>query len=491
VRSKLAVLAGIALSAALLAGCGGGGGSTATATGAASIVPEDVSAFVAVDTNLDSSSWKKAEALLNRFPGKDSVLSSLRSSLEQNGLTWGRDVKPALGSEIDFVWLDFQNRGTDLVGLTRPKDVNKFNALIEQGSSPSVHEQIEGWTVFANGQAQLDRFKQLRSNGNRLDGNSAFTDAMDGLPSDSIARVFVKGGAIQAALDRSFERRGLPSGTTADQLGKLDSFGAAVTPESNGIRIVSTLSGDLKLGGSGYHADLASSLPSGAIFYYSFNNLGGRLKKLVDDYARTHSGFDRQRAQVETALGMSLDDVFGLMSGEGALALYRTGTGSGTPQVVFALRVSDEGKARRLLEKAAALAQLGSSVEVTTVQIGGLQAREFDVSGTLIYAAVFDGKLVVTNSRASIAEMHGSGPKLAEDPAYTAAVSGAAMPSETNGFLYSDLSTGLDYAFAYVESQGSTVPSVVRDNTGPLRGLLLYSTTDGSRFQFTGFLGIQ
>jgi len=49
---------------------------------------------------------------------------------------------------------------------------------------------------------------------------------------------------------------------------------------------------------------------------------------------------------------------------------------------------------------------------------------------------------------------------------------------------------GLDYAFGYVESHGSTVPSVAKDNVGPLRGLLLYSTTDGSRFRFAGFLGI-
>lgn len=488
-RRRLGFFAGIALSAALLAGCGGGGGSKPAATGAASVVPDKVSAFVSVDSNLDSAAWKKAEALLNRFPGKGKVLASLRASLTENGLNWEQDVKPALGNEIDFVWLDFQNGGNDLVGLTKPKDVNKFNALLEQGSTPSVHEEIEGWTVFASNQAQLDQFKSLRGSGGRLDGDSAFTSAIDGLPGDSIAKAFVRGSAIQTAIDQAIEQQGGPTSATAGQIGTLDSFGAAVTPESNGIRFDSALSGDLKLGGSAYHADLPSSLPSGATLYLSFNNVGGRLSTLFDDYARTNPSFDQQRAQVEAALGVSIDEIFKLLSGEGAFALYRTK--SGQPALVLAVQVSDEAKAKSVIAKATALAQLSNSVQVRTVQIGGVQASEFDVSGTAIYIAVFDGKLVITNSRATIESMRGSGTKLAEDSAYKAAVSGAAMPSETDGFLYANVRGGLEYAFAYAESKGSKIPAVAKDNLSPLRGLLLYSAKNGNRFQFTGFLGIE
>jgi hypothetical protein len=488
VRRKLGFFAGIALSAALFAGCGGGGSKPA-ATGAASVVPDTVSAFLSVDSNLDSASWQKAEALLDKFPGRDDVLASLRSSLAQNGLSWEQDVKPALGNEIDFVWLDFHNGGHDLVALTKPKDVNKFNALLEQGSSPSVHQEIDGWTVFANSQTQLDKFKSLRGSGARLDGDSSFRSAIDGLPSDSIAKAFVRGSAIQSAIDQAIEQQGGPTSATADQIGTLDSFGAAVTPESNGIRIDSALTGDLKLGGSGYHVDLPSSLPSGATLFLSFNNVGGRLNTLFDDYARTNPSFDQQRAQVEAALGLRFKDIFDLLSGEGAFALYRT---TGTPALLFAVQVSDETKARNLVEKAAALAQLGSSnVTVRSVQIGGVQAREFSTSGYSIFAAAFDGKLVLTNSRASIEAMQGTSSKLADDPAYKAAVSGAGMPSETNGFLYANLRGGLDYAFSYAESRGLTIPQVAKDNTAPLRGLLLYSASSGDKFQFAGFLGIE
>jgi hypothetical protein len=35
------------------------------------------------------------------------------------------------------------------------------------------------------------------------------------------------------------------------------------------------------------------------------------------------------------------------------------------------------------------------------------------------------------------------------------------------------------------------VPQAIKDNTAPLRGLLLYGSTSGSDLTVTGFLGIQ
>ena len=54
----------------------------------------------------------EGEALLDRFPGKDKFIAHLRSSLQQEGLDWETDVKPALGNEIELVWLDFRTTAT-------------------------------------------------------------------------------------------------------------------------------------------------------------------------------------------------------------------------------------------------------------------------------------------------------------------------------------------------------------------------------------------
>ena len=108
-----------------------------------------------------------------------------------------------------------------------------------------------------------------------------------------------------------------------------------------------------------------------------------------------------------------------------------------------------------------------------------------------IYAAVFDGKLVTTNSRSVLEKMQGSGPKLADDSAYKTAVAQAGVPAETSGFVYADTKEALEYAFSYAEGLGATVPQVAKENTAPLRGLLLYGSKDGGDLTLTGFLGIQ
>lgn len=487
-RVKIAFAAAAAASV-VLAGCGGGGGNKA-ASGPASIAPGNAAAYVSVSTNFDSAGWNKAEALLDRFPGKEDILASLRSSLEQEGLDWETDVKPALGDEVDLVWTDFQGGGQNIVGITKPKDVDKFNALLAKTSNPPVYEQIEGWTVFASEQDELDAFERARADNGSLEDNSTFTDAMDALPSDSIVKAFVRGNAVQTAFDQRLEQSGAPADTTKKQVGSLDAITAAVTPGSDGIRIASSFNGDLDLGGGGYHAELPSSLPAGAMFYLSFNGIGNRLNKLVDSLGSSIPNFDQQRAQIELALGYPLKDVFDLLSGEGAFVLYPTATG--TPPVLFAAKIGDETKAQRILDRLATLAAASGSLQIRSVQIGSVRASEITLqNGTHAYAAVFDGKLVTTNSRAAIEAMQGSGSKLADDSSYKGALTGADAPSETSGFLYANLNDGLQWAFDYAESRGSTIPQTARDNTAPLRGLLLYGSKDGNGFTLTGFLGIQ
>ena len=105
--------------------------------------------------------------------------------------------------------------------------------------------------------------------------------------------------------------------------------------------------------------------------------------------------------------------------------------------------------------------------------------------------AVFDGKLVATNSRDAIQQMQGTGAKLADDPAYKAAVEGSGMPDETSGFIYSDLTAALPYGSTTRRATAGLSRQVVRDNTAPLQGLLLYASKDGGGLTLSGFLGIE
>jgi Protein of unknown function (DUF3352) len=484
VRARLAVLAA---GVALLAGCGGGGGG-GTVGGGASIAPGDAAGYVSIETDTSSTAWHNAMSLLDRFPGKERVLSEFRSALAREGVSWERDINPALGDELDLVWLDFRNGGDNVVGLTQPKDQQKFDALLAHGDDPPAHETVDGWTVFADTQAQLDQFESRRKDADSLDDVSTFDDAMGDLPDDALAKAFVSGKALQTQIERQARRQGAPTAILPSQITSVESIGAALTPESDGVRIEAHANG-VNIGGSTFHETLPASLPAGALAYLSFHDVGASIRQVADQAGSQNPSFDRQRAQVESAIGFSIDDLADLLSGEQAIAVY--GTPAGAPALVFVSRVADESKARRLVDKLGALAQLGGTARVRTLQVGPIQATQFTQNGTSVYAGVFSGNLLITNVRSSLVALAKRSGTLAGDPAFKEALAGAGKPSDTSGFLYLNLDAGLPYAYGFAAKRGERVPLEVRANTAPLGSLLLYSTKNGDQLRVSGFLAIQ
>jgi hypothetical protein len=96
-----------------LAGCGG---TTNPSSGAADIVPASVALYVAINSDLSSSQWQTVNELANKFPDKQKAVDSIKQQLQKKGLDWERDLKPALGPEMDVVLLDFAHPG-DTVAL--------------------------------------------------------------------------------------------------------------------------------------------------------------------------------------------------------------------------------------------------------------------------------------------------------------------------------------------------------------------------------------
>ena len=88
-------------------------------------------------TDPASSQWAKADELLGHFPGRERLLAEARKDLLDDGLTWERDVKPALGAELDLALLDFNDADHNYVFFTKPKDQAKFDHLLETGDDPT------------------------------------------------------------------------------------------------------------------------------------------------------------------------------------------------------------------------------------------------------------------------------------------------------------------------------------------------------------------
>ncbi len=487
---QIGVLVAIALA---VSGCGSDK-QAGTVPAGADFAPASSAVYISGVTDPSSSQWEKADTLLGRFPGRDELLASFRKDLQKEGLSWERDIKPALGDELNLVLLDFEDAEHNYVFFTKPKDEAKFDKFIEAGDDPQVHRKIDGWTVFADNKLSLDNFEQARSSGDSLSDKDEFRDAMGSLSEETTLRGYVGGESIYAALGK--EAATDPDAKTFERFsrsfGKLESVSFSTAAEDDGVAVEAAYTNTKEYKIGNYKPELDDALPSGALFYLSFGNLEDVFNSVLTSADQSFPQFKAQRSRIEAALGFELkSDLFPLFSKEGAIAVYRGG--ELTPNVLFVLRVPDEAKAQRVVDRFAALASLGGETS-RTIRVHGVEATEITIAeaGVSVLAAVSDGKAFVTNSKAELEQALGDKKKLADDPVYQEARDVAGGPDETASFVYTNLETGLPYVFDFAEKDepGSITPDV-RANTKPLRSAVFYAEQDGKRTSLSGFLTIK
>src|SRR5437868_3540852 len=127
-RIRLSLASLLALVALLAVACGGGGGgASGTVPDGASIAPASAPVFVSITTDFTSDQWTKAQTLAAKFPSAPQLLAQLEKRLKQENVNFTRDVEPALGPEVDVVFLDFKNGGNDVVLMTKPREPAKLD----------------------------------------------------------------------------------------------------------------------------------------------------------------------------------------------------------------------------------------------------------------------------------------------------------------------------------------------------------------------------
>jgi hypothetical protein len=483
----------LAALAVVAAGCGGGGGGGANALpAAADVVPASAPVLISINTNFASPQWKNALALVPKFP---SLSGLLRRGGRETGIDFERDVKPALGPEVDVVFLDFANDGNDVVGLTQPKNKAKLVAALKKldaadDSGTTYTEDVNGWTVIADARSKIDSFRRA-SSGDKLADVGTFKDAVSRLDAKAGVRAYVAGEAVQRELDRGLAREGAPPALTRDDLARLESISAAAWVERDGVRVETALATDPAANPKTYTPALPKSLPAGALLYISTANLADPARTIDELVARSNPTYETQKSRVETVVGLTLEgDVFPLISREQAIAVYPA---KRIPKVVFVTKVPDEERAKRLVDRLLSLAKLGG-LDVTTFRVGGTTVSDLTQPGSSVhgFVAVTAGKLIIGSARDTLARLiQGKGRKLSDDPLYREARAKAHPPGKVVAMVYGDLAHGLPFAFDLAEASGDTVPPEARQNTRPLKEALLYATQDGNRFRLSGFLTIK
>jgi Protein of unknown function (DUF3352) len=482
-----------ALAALVLAvtGCGAAKQAASTPDGA-EFAPASTAVYVTGVTDPASSQWAKADELLGHFPGREKLLASLRDELQKDGLSWERDVKPALGPELNLALLGFQDSEHNYVFFTKPKDEAKFDHLLETGDDPQVHRRIDGWTIFADNQQALDNFEQARAAGDSLADEPAFQDAMAQQSEDAVLRGYVSG----QRLSQLIEQEAVNSPDVRDlerfsqSFGKLESVIFSAAADDDGVAVGAAYKSKGQPTTGGFTPQLDYVLPSDALAYVAFGNLEEAFDNALLSGDENIPGLKTKITELEQALGFSIkSDLLPLFSKEGAIAVYRGG--AATPNVLVVLQVPDEEGARKIVDRFAALASLGGQ-QVRPVTIHGVEGKQVVLNGLSITALVADEKLVLSNDETLVGQTLGNGAKLASDPVYEEALDASGAPREMSSLVYLNLKSGIPYVFDRLGAAASgSIGPEVRANTAPLHSTVLYSKQDGDRTTISGFLTIK
>jgi uncharacterized protein DUF3352 len=477
----------------LFAACGGGAGTGAgegSSPSGAALVRAGVLAFVAVDSDLGSGQWHQLDKLAQKFPGRDKAVAQLEQALSKQGLDYARDVKPALGPEVDLAIVSGgTSSSTKTVALTKPDDPAKLKALLPKlnTSSPPAGKTVDraigaGWYALSDSQGAITEV--LKGDRIALADDPTFKDALAKLPGDALVKAFLDGRRVNALVAQAAAEGG--SGFDSSSLGlqTLKYISASASAEDDGVRLRGASSGG-NLGGGDFTSKLIDGVPGDAFALLSFRGEGttDQLGKL-----KSNPQVGAALAQLEASLGVSLDQVLGLLRGE--IAFYAR-PGAGIPELTLALEERDESGALATLDKIAARLAAATGARVEPGTQGGHQVKTIDFGRFAVHFGGLGGKIVITSGVSGIADYGGSGAHLPDSADFEQARDAAGMPDSNGSFVFVDLKNALPLIEGFAGLAGQGLPSDVTENLRPLRSFIAWSEGSAGSRTFDAFLEIK
>jgi hypothetical protein len=488
-RRLTGVLAATAL-ALFAAGCGGT--TEQIGSGASDIVPASAPVFIAVDTDPDSNQWRMVDQLAGKFPDKEKGINRIKAELRKDpGVEWEQDLKPALGTELDVIWLDFEADGDNFVVLVQPKSEAKFKQFVQKAnaseSDPSnrmTYEKYKGWYLLSEKQATLDRFESESDSAVRaLSDESAFKQSMDRLGGDSLVRAYVNG---QAVMNVARKYGGKEIRPYLNKVGKLDWIASRLGVSSEGVAldaIVHGTPGKLFKGipkTSGFTPKLLGDTPQNALLYFTFHGSKNMFKGLQNNTFFRDPQF-RQFAQPLNQIGRIL---------EGENAIYvRPGTARSSdvpfaiPEVTLLATPSADGTKTldRMIKRFA-----GSRPQANTVD--GTPVHSLASNGLGLYYANVGGKFVVTDQPGGIRGVKSPGKSLSESGEFKDTKNASGLPDKTFGFVYVNIHSSVPYGEKLAQQH---IPADIARNLKPLRSAVEYVASHTHEAQITFFVRIK
>ena len=473
----------------LAAGCGGSSG--AGASSGASLVRSDALAFVSIDSDLGSSQWQQVDDLSKKFPGRSAALAMIKRSLAKSQVDFGRDVKPALGPEVDVAVVSGATPNeTSVVGLTKPHDPGKFKDLVKKlnatdtSGKPAVYREVDGWYALSDSQSAIDAV--LKGNGDPLSDNSTFNDAMGKLPDEALAKAYLNGAQLGSLIQRFGRGSGLAGSSSGVE--KLDFVSASLSAEDDGVRVHGAVAGpdSGKLSDGDYESKLIRGVPADALAFLSFR--GGKGIDRLKTQLEANPALSGALSQVERALGVRVEDILALLRGE--IALY-VRPGGALPEFSLMLGTADQASALATLDKLAARLAALTHAKVTSGNEGGHAVKTLDFSRFVVRYAGLGDKILITSGLNGIGAYTASGPKLPDSADFKEARAAAGMPTSNAGFVFVDLKDSIALIESLAGLAGSSLPPQAAGNLRPLRSFTAWGASSGKAFTFDAFLEIK
>lgn len=234
------------------AGCGSGGSGDSGKSpldNALGYMPKSAPIVFALDTDLSGSQWQSLDANVKKFPIADQITSSLKSSIDQSGLDYDKDIKPLLGNDFVISLPTVQatvGGDTEAVGAVQVKDKGKLSDLISHDKDVTKDGSSGGATLYkgngselaqdgdvllvANTKQQVTAAIEQRGRDDRLTEDT-FNKNLSGLPSDALVHGYVD---AQELIDGS---PGTEIARKVKWVAALRTVGFALSSQSDGLAI--------------------------------------------------------------------------------------------------------------------------------------------------------------------------------------------------------------------------------------------------------------
>jgi hypothetical protein len=421
--------AGLAALVLSTAACGGTGvsASGSPGDGAAHLVPPDAVAFVSADARLDSEQWRTVRELFGPLD-------------LPAGLDYDRDVKPAVGDELNLAVLDVHDGKPEAVAIVKPTNEAKLRELaakFDEGDEHYTVRHVGDWAVVADSDGAFDAVSRAEA-GRSLADVPKFRSAMDELGGGSLAVAYAGGGRSQLLAGKL---RGL-----AFAAGLPETIAARVATEDGAIRLQARL--QQREPAPVYRPRLLNDVPSGAMLAVSFKNPQRLLERLALEPTLRDA-----TAGLKRTLGVSLGQLAPVLRGEG---VFYVAQGLLLPTFVLEIESQNPDKAAGVLRRLAAKSR--------TVPLGVYKRgnRVFLSNGMALQAL--------------------AGPKLVDDTPFKDALAAADTPDEVTWLAYADLHRLLPVLQALTQTlgKGSMPSSGDKAKLDRLGTLVAYGARSGS-----------